>query len=126
MPACRLTATFLILLCASVPALHAAPPAPARPNVLFISFDDLNDWITPLGGHPQPVTPNFDRLAKSSVLFKNAYCAAPSCNPSQNYFPQITSQTSNKEAACNPCRSLLSSSPSCRKPVISPPGTKWI
>lgn len=22
------------------------------PNVLFISVDDLNDWIGPLGGHP--------------------------------------------------------------------------
>lgn len=69
------------LLFTPLVALHAAD-AP-RPNVLFIAIDDLNDWITPLGGHPQTVTPNFDRLAKSSVLFKNAYCAAPSCNPSR-------------------------------------------
>lgn len=55
-----------------------------RPNVLFISLDDLNDWIGCLGGHPQTVTPNFDRLAKSGVLFTNAYCAAPACNPSRS------------------------------------------
>ena len=30
------------------------------PNVLFISVDDLNDWIEPLGGHPQARTPNLD------------------------------------------------------------------
>ena len=55
----------------------------AQPNVLFIAVDDLNDWIGCLGGHPQTKTPNFDRLAASGVLFKNAYCAAPSCNPSR-------------------------------------------
>ncbi len=24
-----------------------------RPNVLFISVDDLNDWVSLFGGHPQ-------------------------------------------------------------------------
>lgn len=54
-----------------------------RPNVLFIAMDDLNDWIGCLGGHPQSITPNLDRLAKRSVLFTNAHCAAPACNPSR-------------------------------------------
>lgn len=54
-----------------------------KPNVLFISLDDLNDWIQPLGGHPQARTPNFDRLSKSSVVFKHAYTANPACNPSR-------------------------------------------
>ena len=54
-----------------------------RPNILFISVDDLNDWIGCLGGHPQARTPNFDRLAKSSLLFTNAHCPAPACNPSR-------------------------------------------
>src|SRR6476660_652042 len=54
------------------------------PNVLFISMDDLNDWVGCLGGHPQTKTPNLDRLAASGVLFRNAYCAAPSCNPSRS------------------------------------------
>ena len=52
-----------------------------QPNVLFIAIDDLNDWIGCLGGHPQSITPNLDRLAASGVLFRNAYCPAPSCNP---------------------------------------------
>jgi len=54
-----------------------------RPNVLFIAIDDLNDWIGALGGHPQAKTPNIDRLAERSVLFANAHCAAPACNPSR-------------------------------------------
>lgn len=57
--------------------------APAKPNVLFIAMDDLNDWIGCLGGHPQTITPNLDRLAKSGVLFTNAHCPAPACNPSR-------------------------------------------
>ena len=53
------------------------------PNVLFVAVDDLNDWIEPLGGHPQARTPNLARLAKRSTMFSRAYTAAPSCNPSR-------------------------------------------
>ena len=60
-----------------------AADAAQRPNVLFIAMDDLNDWIGVMGGHPQTITPNLDRLAKSSVLFNNAHCTAPACNPSR-------------------------------------------
>jgi len=55
----------------------------APPNILFIAMDDLNDWIGCMGGHPQTITPNLDRLAKSGVLFTNAHCPAPACNPSR-------------------------------------------
>lgn len=54
-----------------------------RPNILFIAVDDLNDWIGCMGGHSQTITPNFDRLAKSGILFTNAHCPAPACNPSR-------------------------------------------
>ncbi len=60
--------------------LHAAP---AKPNVLFITIDDLNDWVGCLGGHPQAMTPNIDALAKRGMLFTNAHCNAPVCNPSR-------------------------------------------
>lgn len=56
---------------------------PARPNVLFIAVDDLNDWVGFLGGHPQIKTPNMDRLAQRGVAFANAHCAAPLCCPSR-------------------------------------------
>ncbi len=77
-----------LLLCSSVLAaclscIPAATAAEARPNVLFIAVDDLNDWIGVLKGHPQSRTPNIDRLAGRGVLFTNAHCAAPACNPSR-------------------------------------------
>ena len=62
--------------------LPAPTPAP-RPNVLFIAIDDLNDWVGPLGGHPQVRTPHMDRLAARGTVFTNAHCQAPLCNPSR-------------------------------------------
>lgn len=66
--------------------LVAADEAPRkqRPNILFISVDDLNDWIGCMKGHPQARTPNLDRLASSGMLFNNAHCPAPACNPSRS------------------------------------------
>jgi len=58
-------------------------PEIQKPNVLFISIDDLNDWIEPLGGHPQAKTPNLNRLARRAVNFTNAHCPSPGCNPSR-------------------------------------------
>ena len=54
-----------------------------RPNVLMIIVDDMNDWVGCLGGHPDVKTPNIDRLARRGLLFTNAHCAAPVCNPSR-------------------------------------------
>lgn len=69
----------LILLLSMLSPLTAGD----RPNVLFIAVDDLNDWVGCLGGHPQARTPNIDSLARTGVLFANAHCAAPLCNPSR-------------------------------------------
>ena len=78
---------FLAVFAGAVAAIglggpHAAT-AQQRPNVLFIVIDDLNDWIGCLGGHPQARTPHIDSVARRGVLFTNAHCAAPLCNPSR-------------------------------------------
>lgn len=52
-------------------------------NILFLSIEDLNDWIEPLGGHPDSLTPNLTRLANRGKLFENAYAEAPACSPSR-------------------------------------------
>ena len=50
----------------------------------MITVDDLNDWIGPYGGHPQVKTPNMDKLAQKSVVFRNASCPGPVCGPSRS------------------------------------------
>ncbi len=52
-------------------------------NILFASIEDLNDWIEPLGGHPQVKTPNLTRLAARGMLFRHAYAPVPACSPSR-------------------------------------------
>ncbi len=63
--------------------LCPASPAAEHPDILFIAIDDLNDWTSALGGHPQARTPNLDRLMARGVTFTNSHCAAPACNPSR-------------------------------------------
>ena len=73
----RLIGVLSILLAAQTPL------AAERPNVLFIACDDMNDWVGFLGGHPDTLTPNMNRLAKRGIVFERAYCASPICGPSR-------------------------------------------
>ena len=50
-------------------------------NIVYIAVDDLNRWVGCLGG--QAKTPNIDRLASQGMLFTNAHCVVPACNPSR-------------------------------------------
>tara|TARA_B110000977_G_scaffold77400_1_gene104346 strand:- start:1465 stop:3111 length:1647 start_codon:yes stop_codon:yes gene_type:complete len=59
-----------------------SPPA-KKPNVLLIMIDDLNDCIELFKGHPQSLTPNINKLAKSGTSFLNAHTNAPMCGPSR-------------------------------------------
>ena len=65
------------------PATEQAQPALDKPNVLFISVDDLNDWIGCMAGNPDARTPNMDRFARRAVLFDNAHCQVALCNASR-------------------------------------------
>jgi arylsulfatase A-like enzyme len=54
-----------------------------RPNILLCIADD---WSWPHAGACGDAvvrTPTFDSLARMGVLFRHAYCAAPSCTPSR-------------------------------------------
>ena len=53
-------------------------------NVLFMMIEDLRDSVLGCYGSPVVRTPNIDRLARKSVLFKKAYCQFPVCNPSRS------------------------------------------
>ena len=56
--------------------------AEQNPNIIFISIDDLNDWVGFLG-HQQAITPHMDQLAERGYSFINAHCPAPVCGPSR-------------------------------------------
>lgn len=67
-------------------------------NVVYIAVDDLNRWIGALGG--QAKTPNIDKLANQGMLFTNAHCVVPACNPSRvailtGLRPETTGQYTN-------------------------------
>jgi choline-sulfatase len=61
----------------------SAADAERRLNVVMIAIDDQNDWIGCLSGHPQTKTPSIDSLATRGVVFLNAHCQSPLCNPSR-------------------------------------------
>jgi arylsulfatase A-like enzyme len=69
-----------VILCVQV-ATCAWGVSDVKPNVLFICADDLNDWVGCLGGRSDIRTPHIDGLARRGVLFTNAHCPAPLCNP---------------------------------------------
>jgi arylsulfatase A-like enzyme len=83
---------FLAILSVS---LAVAQPI-SKPNVVFIICDDLNDFSSVFGGHPQAITPNMSRLAKKAVTFQNAYTNNPVCAPSRaSLYTGIYPHTSN-------------------------------
>ena len=53
-----------------------------RPNVLFISIDDLR---TSLGVYDDPIaiSPNIDQIAKEGITFREAFCQSSVCAPSR-------------------------------------------
>jgi len=80
------------VLAAPWPAAAREDPA-ARPNVLLIHVDDLNDWVYRPEGHPRTLTPNIDRLRAGAVTFLNAHAVVPVCGPSRKclysgWYPQ--------------------------------------
>ena len=52
-----------------------------KPNILYIHSHDTGRYLQPYG-HAIP-TPNLQRLAEQGILFRRAYCAAPTCSPSR-------------------------------------------
>ncbi len=64
-------------------AKKEAPKVADKPNVLFISVDDLNTWLGCLNNYSNTKTPNIDRLAARGVIFSNAQCQAPLSGPSR-------------------------------------------
>jgi N-sulfoglucosamine sulfohydrolase len=93
----RLLLLSLLLLSVTAVAAENRPP-----NILFIIFDDWGgsthagingcDWIK---------TPNFDRVAREGVLFKNAFTSNPKCSPCRASILTGRNTWQLEEAACH-------------------------
>jgi len=79
----------------------AAADDRARPNILFIIFDDWGwphagaygcDWVK---------TPNFDRVAREGLLFNNAFTSNPKCSPCRASILTGRNTWQLEEAACH-------------------------
>lgn len=74
----------LIAPAISARLMQAEETARRKPNILLCISDDQSWPHTSAFGDKVVKTPNFDRIARSGVLFNHAYCAAPSCTPSRS------------------------------------------
>src|SRR5215216_2709182 len=56
-------------------------PVTDRPNILYLHSHDTGRYVQPYG-HQVP-TPNIQRLSDQGTLFREAFCAAPTCSGSR-------------------------------------------
>lgn len=54
---------------------------PTPPNIIYLHSHDTGRYVQPYGHQIQ--TPNIQRLADQGLLFRQAFCAAPSCSGSR-------------------------------------------
>jgi iduronate 2-sulfatase len=53
-----------------------------KPNILFVSIDDLGPYLGAYGD-PYVKSPNLDAFAKTGMTFRNTYCQSGVCAPSR-------------------------------------------
>jgi len=73
----------LLALVLTASAVAAGAQATARPNILWISAEDLSPDLG-CYGDAYAGTPNLDRLAREGARFTNAFATAPVCAPSRS------------------------------------------
>jgi arylsulfatase A-like enzyme len=78
----RIFQAYLLLPAAALLGSSGLPPEKEKPNILFIAVDDLRPELGCYGNH-DIISPNIDRLARSGLVFNNAYCQSAVCNPSR-------------------------------------------
>jgi arylsulfatase A-like enzyme len=63
------------------------------PNLVIVHTDDTGRYVSPYGYGVD--TPALQTLARDGVLFRNAYCAGPTCSPSRGALLTGSSPHSN-------------------------------
>lgn len=100
---------------------YGQTPGKDRPNVLFIMVDDLRPDLhcygsNIFGDNKIIQSPNIDRLAAGSVLFKKQYAVVPTCGASRcailtGYLPRSRAALSNEA-----CVTFISNKPPTNQP----------
>lgn len=70
----------------------ARPAGKGRPNILWITAEDMNPWLS-CYGTKLITTPIFDGMAAEGVRFSRAYVTAPVCSPCRSALITGTMQT---------------------------------
>lgn len=74
--------TLVVLLVLSPALAHGQEPPP-RPNVLWVTCEDMSPSLG-CYGDPDAITPTLDALAAKGVRYTHAFSAAPVCAPSRS------------------------------------------
>ena len=110
-----LTLVLLVIVCFAQTALCALVNKPIRgqnqasgnaaarktPNILFAIADDVSWPHMSAYGARFVKTPNFDRVAREGILFKNAFTTNPKCSPSRATLLTGRNFWQLEEAACH-------------------------
>ena len=86
---CRMIAAFCVFACvtsllnSNAQSTNSLPPAPRRPNIIFILADDLGYGDLSCYGQNKFSTPNLDRLASEGIRFTSVYAGSTVCTPSR-------------------------------------------
>jgi len=108
----RLT-TALVTSLVVVAGTARAQPAPERPNILWLTCEDISPHVGAFGD-TYAVTPNIDRLAAQGVRYVNAFSAIGVCAPSRSsiimglYAPSAGTQHMRSSIALPPSVKLYS------------------
>lgn len=73
----------ILLLALLLPLVALSAAQPARPNIILIFADDLGWRDVGWQGSDFNETPHLDRLARSGMVFSQAYAGAGNCAPSR-------------------------------------------
>lgn len=79
----RTSQVFAALLLCLVTSIADAANAPSRPNILWISTEDISPDVH-CYGDAYAITPTIDKLASEGVMFERAFSTAPVCSPSRD------------------------------------------
>lgn len=79
-----LTAACALLLCLFYLPASAAEQGPVRPNILWITGEDMSAKWLHCYGNEQIKTPNFDKLAEEGFLYTHCHAHVPVCAPARS------------------------------------------